>query len=213
MAVAVAHAASESGPALIVQADPWDFGIDSALARDANSEPGWAAIAPTATLLDPESLRSTLPRESQMWVLTGACPDNGEVPAALPAVLAAAREGFHLSVIDFGRSLASLRELGNCDFAVVVVPASIPGLLSAKLLLESLRQLPSGPGGGPQVRVVVRDGGPVPATVVESMLEHPVSSYFRPSRFLAERSAAGELLGGRSGRRLAKLGRTILESL
>lgn len=213
LAVATALRSAESGSVLLVQADPWDAGIDSLLAREPGAEPGWAAISPSATLLDAAALRTTLPQSHGLCLLCGAAMDDEEVPAALPAVLSAARIGFDLTVVDFGRSKAALGSLATCDAAVLVVPASSPGLASAKRLMALMEQQTGDPDRGPNMQVVVREGGPVALDTIESVLGRPVAFSFRPSRFLAERAASGELLTGRAGKRLDRLGRAILDSL
>jgi MinD-like ATPase involved in chromosome partitioning or flagellar assembly len=213
VAVALGLAAAREGDTLVVDADPWGQGLSLSLGWDAPEQAGWNLIAPDTEQLDAQELRAGLPRDVGFWVLAGAAGVAGDVPAALPAVTAAARAGFDVTVVDLGRTAAGVSAALLCDAVVLVAPTNLAGVLGARRILEQMEHHRTDPGTATPVVLALRDVGGVTPDIIAEYLGQPVALVFRNSRLVAERAAAGELVQGRSGRKLATWGRQLLAVL
>lgn len=218
VALALAVAAARNADTLLVAADPWASGLDVCAGTGTDSEVrGWGAIAADAEVIDPESLRSTLPNGLGFWMLGDPGSVPGDVPPALPAVLAAGRAGFGYTIVDLGRSVAGVAAAGTCDIVVLVLPASLPGVLGARRILQQWGE----PGerradlAAQPERIVLacRKPGGLTTETVADYLGCEVVLRLGNSRLVAERWASGEAIHGRTGRRLESWGRTLLEAL
>lgn len=209
-ALAIALAASARLEVLLVDADPLGAGLGPALGIDP-ADDGWTRIDSQAESIDDGSLVRGLPRDDRLWMLTGPAPDS-PTPQALPAVLSAARRGFDLTVVDLPRGPAGLARALEMDEKVLVVAATLPGVLAAQRLLrcgaEPAPTLSAESTGSWQL--VVRGSGRLPHSALERHLGNPVRAHLPDVRLVAERWQSGELLQGRSRRKLTSWGRQIM---
>lgn len=218
VALALAMAAARSADTMLVAADPWGSGLDVCAGMGIDGAVrGWGAIAADAEVIDPESLRSTLPNGLGFWMLGDSGSVAGDVPPALPAVLAAGRAGFGYTIVELGRSIAAVAAARECDIVVLVLPASLPGVLGARRILQQWGE-PGEPGTGQSAqpkRIVLacRKSGGLTTETVADYLGCEVVLRLGNSRLVAERWATGEAIHGRTGRRLESWGRTLLEAL
>jgi secretion/DNA translocation related CpaE-like protein len=213
LTVALGLAGARHGDVLLVDADPWGQGLGLSLGWDGPDQAGWNLIAPDTEQLDAQELRAVLPQDVGFWVLAGSGDSTADVPEALAAVVAAARNGFDVTVVDLGRTAAGVAAARRCDAVVLVLPTTLAGVLGARRILEQLEQVR--PVSGSPIRVVLacRDvGGLTPDSIAE-YLGHDVALVYRSSRLIRERASVGELVQGRSGRKLASWGRQLLEVL
>lgn len=151
-------AAGRGEAAWLVDVDPLGGGADAGLGAELASGIRWSDLSTTAGRVSPQVLRDALPSVNGVAVL--ACDTADDLaPAAVRAVLAAARRGGGSVVIDLPRHLMTAGEqaLAAADDVVVVVPAEVRAVLAARQLLR--RTIPLNPAH----RVVVRrvsDGVP-----------------------------------------------------
>ena len=173
---------------------------------------GWQAIAPDTQQIDAAELRAALPREAGFWLLKGSKGVAGDTPEALPAVTAAARDGFDITVVDLGRTTASVSAARLCDLVVLVLPTTLAGVLGARRVLEQLAVV-HGSVGPVSAVLACRDVGGLTGHDIADYLGHEVALVMGSSRLIAERAAAGELAQGRSGRKLLTWGERLLAVL
>lgn len=144
-------AAGKGCGAWLVDLDPLGGGADAGLGAELASGVRWGDLSTTAGRVSPQVLRDALPSVHGVAVL--AC-DTAEdlAPAAVRTVLAAARRGGSLVVIDLPRHLTAAGEqaLAAADDVVVVVPAEVRAVLAARQLLRRTTPL------NPEHRIVVR---------------------------------------------------------
>jgi len=154
-------AARRQGAAWLVDLDPLGGGAD--LLLGAELEPGarWPELRSTVGRLSARSLRDAVPRVHGVAVLScdTRCSDD-PLPAALHAVLSAARRGGGTVVLDLPRHQTAAWEpaLTALDEVIVVVPASVRAVLAAR---QVLRRIGAAVG---RVRLIVRS---IPGGVLE----------------------------------------------
>ncbi len=187
-------AAAAGGDCLLVDADPASPGLDLPLGLTEVPGARWPAIPSSADPLDAASLRAALPTVGGLGLLTGTPPDPAD--ARVPAVVAVGRRHFDHVVVDAGRALPGW--LTPDDVVVVVAPATLAGVVGARRVLV-------GHAGGRAVLALREtpwlDPGAVAGELgVERLLVLP------RLRGIAEATECGDLLGGRGGRALHRLG-------
>lgn len=196
--VALACAAAAGGGTLLVDADPLSTGLDLPLGIPAAEGGRWAAVPDTEEPLVAESLAAALPRVQGITVVTGPMPDpaGGRIAAVVRVGRAAHRE----TVVDCGRS-PGVVPLEPMDAVVVVTPATLAGVVASRRVLDTV----------PVERVVValRPVGWLPADEVAERLEVDALIEVPHLRRLAESAECGEVLFGRAGRDLARLGARV----
>lgn len=141
-AAALASLGSARGPALVVDADPLGPGVGRVLGLDDLAGVTWAEVGQTAGRLGARALREALPKTGALGLL-GWPPGGG---SALPSadavgeVMAAARRGHDLVVIDLPRDLSQDADalLTCCDVILIVVVGSVTGTASAARLVGRL---------------------------------------------------------------------------
>jgi secretion/DNA translocation related CpaE-like protein len=207
-AAALALTAAASGPALLLDLDPWGPGLDHVVGLDEVPGVRWDALTAASGRLGSRSLRAALPERDALAVLTwsGATTTDLE-DAAVREVLSAAQRGSEVVVIDLPRSLTGIagEVAGRCDEVVLVVDATVPGVASASRAAARLRTR------GPAVGAVVRStGGPLAAPAVAEALGLPLLADYRSRRRVAEQVDLG--LGPLGSRRspLARAARAVL---
>lgn len=187
-------AAAAGGDCLLVDADPATTGLDLPLGLTEAPGARWPAIPTSADPLDAASLRAALPAVGGLHVLTGGPRDPAD--ARVSAVVAVGRRHFDHVVVDAGRAVPGW--LTTDDVVVVVAPATLAGVVGAR------RVLVGRPGG--RAVLALRetpwlDPGAVAGELgVERLLVLP------RLRRVAEATECGDLLGGRGGRALHRLG-------
>ncbi len=215
--VAIACAAAAAGPqqesvgcepppagCLLIDADPRSPGLDLPLGIVEGDGVRWPGVPTGAAPLDPHSLQAALPSLDQMAVLTGPMQDGDA--ARLAAVIEVGRTEYARTVLDLGRGGPVPRGvLAPPDTVAVVVPGTLAGVVAARRVLADLPV--------DDVVLLVRATGRLPVAEVAAQLG--------PARFLqvprlkraAELADCGDLLSGRTGRALRRLGVEIWEAV
>lgn len=207
-AAALALSASDSGPALLIDLDPWGPGLDHVVGFDGVSGVGWDALLTATGRLGSRSLRAALPERGGLAVLTWPGATTADVEdAAVREVLSAAQRGSEVVVVDLPRSLTGIagEVAGRCDEVVLVVEATVAGVASATRAAARLRSRV------PAVGLVVRSSaGPLAAADVAEALGLPLLAEYPSRRRVAEHVDLG--LGPLGSRRspLARAARAVL---
>lgn len=209
LACALGQVAAETGPALLVDADPLGAGIDRMLGMELLDGARWGDLDGSPGRLSSRALRESVPRTGQLGVLGwGSGPPGPPDPATARQAQAAARRGHDVVVLDLGRFLGPLGAdlASRCDALLVVSPATVVGLASTCRLLGSLGDLAD------RTAVVLRSGAVLPDEV-ELMTGRNVVALVRDQRGLAEAMDLG--LGPVRCRRspVGKAARDVLGSL
>ena len=213
LACGLAHMASRRGiGTLLVDADPLGGGID--VVFRAEDEPGlrWPDLATSRGRVPAAALARALPRLADLALLSWDRGDVTQVPVeAARAVLAAARRGHELVVVDVPRHLddVSREVLVAATTTLVVVPAEIRAATSAARVASRVGQLCR------DVRLVVR--GPAPAGLtaaeVQAALGLPLAGEVRAEPHLARTLEDGDPPGSRRGSPLGALCQALLDDL
>jgi cellulose biosynthesis protein BcsQ len=131
--------------------------------------------------------------------------DGGATPRS--EVLAAARRGYHLVIVDVGRSSADLRTMAACDRLVLVTPARSGAVLAATRMVQSLPL--------PPTYVVVRE--PLPegwdGELVARALGLPFGGVLPLIRSLPGTAERGELATLAGHRKARRFGNALLSQL
>ncbi len=207
VAIACAAAAGTEGSepgsrSLLVDADPRSPGLDLPLGIAEDDGVRWPGVPDGRSPLDPESLRSALPTVGPVAVLTGALADPG--PERIAAVTAVGRAVYARTVLDLGRGPVPAGVLSPPDTVALVVPATVAGVVAARRVRCELPV--------DDMLVLVRPTGWLPVSEVAAQLgPGPVLEVPRLSR-AAELADCGDLLSGRTGRALRRLGAEVWAS-
>jgi hypothetical protein len=210
--VAIGCAVGAGPECLLVDADPDSSGLDLPLGIPEGAGVRWSEIPDTPDPLDPVSLRSALPQVGGLTVVTGSgigcgLASGGGGPGAFPGqgrvagVLGVGRAEFTRTVVDAGRGRPALRLVGPGDRVVLVLPATLAGVVAGRRLLDGL--------AAQQVVVALRPTGWLPADEVAEQLGIPVAFEVPRLRRAGELADCGDLLTGRTGRALRNLGEQI----
>lgn len=207
-AAALALSAATTGPALLLDLDPWGPGLDHLVGFDELPGVRWDSLLTSSGRLGSRSLRAALPERGRLAVLTWAGPVVTDLEdAAVREVLSAAQRGSDVVVVDLPRSLGGIagEVAGRCDEVVLVVTGTVAGVSSATRAAARLR------AWGTSVGVVVRTtGGPIAVPAVGEALGVPVLADYPSRRRVAEQVDLG--LGPLGSRRspLARAARAVL---
>lgn len=176
LATTLARVAQDEGrDAALIDLDTWGAGVD--LPLDACLEPGlrWNDLAHAQGRLSGARLVASLPTVAGLPVLTFERSAAAVSAAAVTAVVEALARQRLLVVVDLPRRLepAVRAAIDLADRLLLVVPASVPGVLSAARTVEAAT--PDGGGDGPRWEGVVRHVGHAwDADVVASTLGLPL---------------------------------------
>lgn len=183
---------------LLVDGDPLGGGIDLALGGEDSSGSRWSDFLGTRGRVSGSSLRGALPQVGGLLVLSSQRDDELGIPAeAMGSVLAAARRGSDLVVVDLPRRLDDAAEeaLIQCTTALLLVPAEVRATVAAARVAAAASRYAT------DLRAVVR--GPAPsglsAEVIAQSLGLPLAGQIRAETGLAAAMDRGEA-PGRSGR-------------
>lgn len=199
LAAALALSGARSGlRTLLVDGDPLGGGLDLLLGSEDASGSRWCDFLGTHGRVSSAALRGALPRVSELLVLSGQRDDSRAIPVdAMRSVLAAARRGSDLVVIDLPRHLDAAAEvaLTSCSTALLLVPAEVRAAVSAARVAAVATEHAA------DLRVVVR--GPAPSglsgEVIADSLDLPLAGEMRPDKGLPAATDRGEA-PGRHGR-------------
>lgn len=166
-AVALA-AASRHGAAWLIDLDPLGGGADTGLGAELDAGARWADLEAVAGRVSNGALRGALPEVCGVAVLS--CDRRSTdypAPAALRAVLAAARRGGGTVVLDLPRQPSAARDeaLAAAHELVLVVPAEVRAVLAARQVIHRIGTV------RPALRMVVRTvpGGLPPHEVARGL--------------------------------------------
>lgn len=182
LACALADTAARSGRSLVVDLDPWGPGIARVLGVDPHGLT-WRELAGSRGRLGSRALRDALPRRGELSVLGWGEGDARVDDVVVRDVLAAARRGHDVVVVDLPRKDDPLIEevAGGCDHVVLVAGCSVLGAASAMRALASLRTV----SGSIQLVARMR-GGAVPPDALASALGLPLAATLSRQRGLSE---------------------------
>lgn len=154
LACALGQWQSARGPTLLVDTDPLGPGLDRLLGLEEADGVRWESLADTAGRLGAQALREGVPRRDELGVVTWSGLRRRLDLPTVRRVLAAARRGHDLVVLDLARHGGEeLVELADrCDELLVVSRASVPGLAATARLVAELGR----PG---RAGLVLRPGG------------------------------------------------------
>ncbi len=204
-AAALAGLGADRGPTLLIDADRLGPGAGRVLGLDEIPGVTWGDLGQTAGRLGARALREAVPHVGSLGLLGWP---NGEVvpprPEVVREVLAAARRGHDLVVVDLPRVSDAGAEalLAGCDVVLVIVRGNVTGTASAARLVSRLPERD-------RVRVVVRGRAADPDAVGRA-LGLPVIASMPDQRGLSEAIDLG--LGPIRSKR-APLARTAAEVL
>ncbi len=209
--LAIACAVGAGEHCLLVDADPNSVGLDLALGLTDGSGARWEAIPDSDAPLDRDSLWASLPRVGRVSIVTGpvaasahAAGAGGPLTRRMSSVLDAGRADFARSVVDLGRGAAGPGLLGPGDTVVLVLRATVSGIVAGRRALSDL----------PADRVValVRPSGWLPAAEVGERLAVSTVLEIPRLRRAQELADCGDLVSGRTGRVLRRLGQRVWEA-
>lgn len=198
--------------ALLVDGDPFGGGIDLILGGEDHAGMRWPDLVATEGRLGAHALRAALPSVERLAVLSWDRGDPLVVPpAAMRAVLSAARRGGDLVVVDLPRQLddATVEALSHCATVVLVVPAEVRAVAAASRVAKAFAEHVA------DIRVVVR--GPSPAgldgVIVAEALGLLLAGELAPEPRLDVMLERGEAPARRGKGPLAVLCRRLLAEL
>ncbi|MEX0426357.1 septum site-determining protein Ssd [Nocardioides sp. DS6] len=204
-AAALGRAAAASGPTALLDLDPLGPGVDRVLGLDDVAGVRWPELAQTSGRLGAKALREALPRAGRLGLLGWDSSDTRVPdPDVVREVLAAARRGHEMVVLDLPRALDEVTAelVTRCDLVLLVVSASVTGIAAAGRMVTRLPERE-------RLRLVVRGRGADPEVVARA-LGVPVLAAMPDQRGLNEAVDLG-LGPGRTGR--GPLGRAVAEVL
>jgi secretion/DNA translocation related CpaE-like protein len=215
LAAALALAAPRVDPgtrSVLVDLDPLGGGVDLLVGAEALPGLRWPALAGTRGRTGPDELRAALPTVEGTGVLSWDRGDPVELPVpALEAVLAAARAGHDLVVLDVPRSggAAADAALATAAAVLLVTPADVR---SAAATARVARRLT---GVVADVRLVVREssGARLPAGPVARAVGLPLAGRLGAEPGLVAARDRGEPPGRAPRGPLATLCRALLAEL
>ena len=204
LAAALGQVAADTGPAVVVDADPLGPGIDRVLGMEDRPGVRWDELCQTTGRLGAAALRESLPRREGLGVLTWYAGRRGTLqPFAVREVLSAAQRGHDTVVVDLPRARDVLLEevLARCDQVLVVARPTVQGLAATARVAAGL---PSG-----RTSLVLRGPG-LDDRDVSQVVDLPVLVRMGDQRGLAESVDLG--LGPVRSRRspLARVARAVL---
>ncbi|WP_460794630.1 septum site-determining protein Ssd [Nocardioides pacificus] len=181
MACALGQVAGHSGPAVVIDADPWGPGVDRILGLESAGGVRWDALQQTTGRLSARSLREALPRRDGVGALSWGPGPAGTLQAfAAREALSAAQRGHDTVVLDLPRTGDALIEelAARCDRLLVVCVATVAGVASTARVCARFEDPAS-------VRLVVR-GTAIDPLAVGRAVGVPVVAAMTDQRGLAE---------------------------
>lgn len=200
------------GRVMLVDGDPLGGGLDLLLGGEHTSGLRWPDLAATAGRVDADALYDSLPRVDDLSLLSWDRSECLSVPPGqMREILAAARRGCDLTVVDLPRRLdaATHEALEAATRILLVVPAEIRATAAAARVVAVLGTV------GAQLEVVVRGPAPsgLPATTIASSLGLRLAGELAAEPHLAEALERGEPPARRGRGPLAQFCEQFLDDL
>lgn len=195
---------------LLVDADPWGFGLEGALSSDPVEGLHWHELSQSVGVLNSQQFSAALPQIAHCSVLGfGRAAQAAQQlnPALVIEVLEAARRAFELIVIDVGRMAKNLETFcESADQVLCLVPATVPAMLSVHRMLPMLPR---------STKLVVRRPAPegLDAELIAESLGLPLVGEMPKLRGVSAAAAQGRLSDCASNRALGKLFSRTLSTL
>lgn len=210
LAAALATTAAHAGRAtVLVDGDRMGGGADLVVGGEELVGLRWPGLVGARGRVGGSALRAALPRIGELAVLSWDGDDAPPIPAeAMRTVLAAARRGHDLVVVDLPRQLdeAAAEALSRCTVTLVVVPAEVRAVAAADRVVTAIRQATE------EIRAVVR--GPAPSgldgATVATALGLPLVAMVPPEPRLSLMLERGEAPAARGKGPLAAFSRDFL---
>lgn len=195
---------------LLLDGDPLGGGLDLVLGSESVPGVRWPDLMSTSGRVSTTSLRDAVPQVGLLAVLSWDRGDQTTIPpVVMREVLAAARRGHDVVVVDLPRRLdaAGREALQQADRTYLVVPAEVRAVAAAGRVASQLTAVTSG------VELVVRGPGPagLDGPLVSESLDLPLAAQMRPERRLEAALDAGEGLWRRGRGPLARTCRLVVE--
>ncbi|MFJ4092311.1 septum site-determining protein Ssd [Kitasatospora sp. NPDC089913] len=216
LACALAVTAARRGlRTVLVDGDPLGGGLDILLGGETAAGLRWPDLAGSRGRVSGAELTRALPALRRLGTLACLSWDRGDTPTVPPeamrSVLAAARRGGGLVVVDVPRRLdaAAGQALEQSDTALLVVPAELRAVAAADRVAASVRMRID------DVRVVVRPPGPfgLPAHRIARGLRMQLAGMLDPEPGLALDLEQGVPPGIREGGPLARFCGAFLDEV
>jgi secretion/DNA translocation related CpaE-like protein len=211
-AAALACMAAESGPTLLVDADPFGGGIDRVVAFEEIGGLRWDSLTHSTGRLSSRSLREALPHRGGLAVLSWSAGDQEPLePFAVREVLSAAQRGNDFVVVDLPRHPSSVAAevLMRSDHVLLVCGLTVPAVAAASRVAHHLLQ------AARRVHLVARGraAAAVDAQTLSSVVGVPLAATMNDQRRLAEwiDLGAGPIRSRRGP--LARAARSVLAEL
>lgn len=207
-ACALGQVAARTGPAVVVDADPFGPGVDRVLGLDDAPGVRWETLGATSGRLAAGALRESLPRHGRLGVLTWpAGPTTDLTVDCVRETLSAAVRGHDVAVVDLPRTSGAVLDetIVRADLVVMVVRPSVASVAATTRWVGRL-------SGRAPLGLVTRGPG-LPADELAAVTAVPVLAEMRDQRGLVESVDLG--LGPVRGRRgpLARAARRVLEQV
>lgn len=180
-AAALASLGAERGSTLLVDADRLGPGAGRVLGLEDLPGVTWGDLGQTSGRLGARALREAVPHVGSLGLLGWPLGDTPTPqPEVVREVLAAARRGHDLVVVDLPRESDPATEalVTGCDLVLVVVRANVTGTASAARLLSRLPERD-------RLRIVVRGRAAEPEAIGRA-LGIPVAASMADQRGLSE---------------------------
>jgi secretion/DNA translocation related CpaE-like protein len=181
-ACALGQLAARSGPAVVIDADPFGPGADRVLGLDLVDGVRWDALGHTTGRLSARALRESLPRREGVAALSWYAGAQARrlQPFAAREALSAARRGHDTVVIDLPRAPDPLVDeiASRCDQVLLTVVTTVAGVAAAMRTCGRFAD----PG---LLRLVVRGSG-LDDTSLSRVVGAPVLVRMNDQRGLAE---------------------------
>lgn len=182
--------------AILIDLDPVGGGVDVLLGIESSPGARWSGVQLAGGRLDPHALADGLPQWGSVPVLAsdGHAPTVEQVEEVLDAA-----EAWGDVVVDLPRGPSTERDAAalRCALVVVLAVATVPGLVSARAVLASLPDVPTG--------VIVRPGE-VPVPDVPTYVAAPLLGVLR-------RPVGGLEAGRRRPRAATRLAEGVFDGL
>jgi secretion/DNA translocation related CpaE-like protein len=189
LATALALTVTGERGAVLVDGDPAAGGLDLLLGAERAEGLRWPDLSGLRGRVDGAAVVASLPRVHGVHVLAPSREAPGPVPpAALTAVVAAARADGHPVVVDLpcgGDPATAEQVLADADLGVLVVPGRLRALAAAGALLD-------GPAWGRAAVVARTAPGGLGAAEVGTALRRPVVAELVHDRAALARGERGE---------------------
>ena len=183
IAAAVGHIAADK--AIVIDLDSHGGGIELLLAAEGQPGQRWADLVHASGTLDPHALRPAISAQGAAFISHGRTPVRLD-PAAVCAVITAAKQRFELVVLDLPRGLVDSEILACIDHLLIVATGDVRSCASTAATIGDLRKQHSKISAilrtsQDAVRIAEFLGVPLAAEVLwEPKLDHDIDNGIAP---------------------------------